>query len=73
MLEKHLKNCSLSLVIKEIQFKTQWLRSKIQVTEDIGEYVDKEEHSSISGEISIWYKDFGNQSRFSLKIGNNST
>jgi hypothetical protein len=39
-----------------------WLRSKIQVTADAAEDVEKEEHSSIAGGIAIWYNHSGNQS-----------
>jgi hypothetical protein len=38
------------------------LRSKIQVTADAGEDVEKEEHSSIAGEIASLYNHSGNQS-----------
>jgi hypothetical protein len=39
---------------------SEWLRSKIQVTADAGEDMEKVEHSSIAGEIPSWYN---NQSR----------
>jgi hypothetical protein len=39
----------------------QWLRSKIQVTADAGEDVEKEEHSSIVGGTASWYNHSGNQ------------
>jgi hypothetical protein len=32
------------------------------VTADAGKVVEKEEHSSIAGEIAKWYSHFGNQS-----------
>jgi hypothetical protein len=41
---------------------TEWLRSKIQVTADAGEDVEKEEHSSIVGGIASLYNHSGNQS-----------
>jgi hypothetical protein len=40
---------------------SQWLRSKIQVTADAGEDVEKEEHSSIVGGIASLYNHSGNQ------------
>jgi hypothetical protein len=35
--------------------QSEWLSSKTQVTEDAGEDVEKEEHSSIAGGIESWY------------------
>jgi hypothetical protein len=40
----------------------KWLRSKIQVTADAGEDVEKDEHSSIVGGITSLYNHSGNQS-----------
>jgi hypothetical protein len=47
--------------------QSEWLRSKIQVTADAGENVEKEEHSSIAGGIASWYNRSGNQSGGSLE------
>jgi hypothetical protein len=40
--------------------QSEWLRSKIQVTADAGEDVEKEKHSSIVGGIASCYNPFGN-------------
>jgi hypothetical protein len=45
--------------------QSEWLRSKIQVTADAGEDVEKEEHSSIAGGIASLYNHSGNQSGYS--------
>jgi hypothetical protein len=45
-----------------LQFYSIGLRSKIQVTVDAGEDVEKEEHSSFVGGIASLYNDSGNQS-----------
>jgi hypothetical protein len=70
MAEKHLKKCSKYLVIREVPkgtrdftvHQSEWVRSKPQVTTHIGEDMDKEEHSSIVGEMANWYNHSGNQS-----------
>ena len=51
-----------TLEIPSTSHQSEWLRSKIQVTADAGEDVEKEEHSSIAGEIASWYNHSGNQS-----------
>jgi hypothetical protein len=40
---------------------SEWLRSKTQVTADVGKDVEKEEHSSAAGGIASWYNHSGNQ------------
>jgi chromatin segregation and condensation protein Rec8/ScpA/Scc1 (kleisin family) len=63
MTEKYLKKCSTYSVIREMKIKTtprftsyqsQWLRLNTQMTAEASEDVEKEEHSSIAGEIANW-------------------
>ena len=41
--------------------QSEWLRSKIHVTADVGKDVKNKEHSSIAGGIASWYNHSGNQ------------
>jgi hypothetical protein len=68
MVEKHLKKCSKSLgkckskqPWDSISHQLEWLRSKIQVTADAGEDVEKEEYSSTAGGIASLYNHSGSQ------------
>ena len=69
--EKHLEKFTTSLVIWKVKIKTTlrfhltsiiMVRSKIQVTADAGEDVEKEEHSSIVCGSASLYNQSGNQS-----------
>jgi hypothetical protein len=71
MSKKHLKKCSKSLVIREMQIKmtlrfylTPVRMAKIKISSDntCWEYVEKEEYSSIAVGIANWYNHSGNQS-----------